>query len=273
MELHPAYPTPQHARAAEVVTELFSQDPAVDAVLLNCSCARGKGSRDSCLDIQILSRPEVLAQERERLEHLWQQHYPADPVYQELLKVGGFSHVDLDFIDADFNPACHDHGWTSGADEFELEVGNILAYSVPLWEVNASPGKTYYQQLRTHWLPYYEESLRCERLKMVLGYCHNNLKHIPLYAPRGLYFQCFKRFYHAFEEFLQALFISRRIYPIAYDKWVQEGICELLGLPDLYTRLPRLFEISHFESQEIVGKAQELERLVEEYVENKFLVN
>ena len=66
MLLKPAYPTPQHARAADAVTHLFHQDPAVDAVILMGSCARGKGSPDSCLDILILSRPEVQAEERNR---------------------------------------------------------------------------------------------------------------------------------------------------------------------------------------------------------------
>ncbi len=264
MTLNPAYPTAQHARAAEAITHLFAGQPAVDSVLLMGSCARGKGSPDSCLDILVLSRPQAVPAEREHLERFWQEHYPADPVFQEMLQVGGFSHVDLEFIDGNFDPARHPHGWTSGADEFELEVGNLLAYSVPLWE-----GGTYYQELRARWLPYYAEPLRLQRLEMVTGFFRNNLKHIPLYAPRGLYFQCFKRFYHAFEEFLQALFISRRIYPIAYDKWVQEGVCELLGLPELYARLPHLFEIGSFEGQEIVSKAKELSSLFDAYVEGK----
>lgn len=259
--IHPAYPTPQHARAADAITRLFAGDPAVDSVLVMGSCARGKASPGSCLDILILSRPDTSAGERARLAALWQQHYPADPVYREMLALGPFTHVDLDMIDGAFDPQRHYHGWTSGADEFELEVGNTLAYSAPLWQ-----GGTYYDELRARWLPYYPEDLRRERLEMVVKYCRNNLAHIPLFAPRGLYFQSFKRLYHAFEEFLQALFISRRTYPIAYDKWVQEEVAEILGLPELYARLPRLLEIQHFESQEVVRKAAGLEELIQEYI-------
>lgn len=263
-QFSPAFPTPQHAAAAAAVTDIFAGDPAVDAVLLVGSCARGKAEYTSCVDIAVLQRPGAAEGERERLERLWSAHYPADPVFGELLALAPFSHVDLDFTGGDFDPARHYHGWTSGADEFELEVGNLLAYSAPLWE--AGPQDGFYRRLRAEWLPYYNEALRRERLSMALKYCRNNLAHIPLYAPRGLYFQSFKRLYQAFEEFLQALFISRRTYPIAYDKWVKEGVVDILGLPELYERLPRLFEIGAFESQEVVSKARALEEMIEEYI-------
>lgn len=257
----PAFPTPQHHRAAELARSFFADRPGVAAVLLMGSCARGKASPDSCLDILILGRPEEIDHRRPELEQAWQEHYTTHPAYQEMQQVGVYAHVDLDIINGVFQPGYH--GWTSGADEFELEVGNTLAYSVPLWE-----GGSYYQELRARWLPYYDETLRQERLAMVLRYLWNNLSHIPLFAPRGLYFQCFKRFYHAFEEFLQALYISRRVYPIAYDKWVKEGIVDILGLPDLYTQLPGLLEIDEFESQEIVQKSRALGELVRTYIKD-----
>ncbi len=259
----PAYPTTQHARAAEAVIDFFTKQQAVDSVLLMGSCARGKADPGSCLDILILCRPENLTTEsRSALEVAWQQEYPKGKYYQNLLNLGPFTHVDLEIIDGVFDPGRHYHGWTSGADAFELEVGNTLAYTVSLWERGS-----YFRDLREKWLPYYDEDLRSERLAMVLKYCRNNLAHIPLYAPRGLYFQSFKRLYQAFEEFLQALFISRRTYPIAYDKWVKEGVVDVLGLPELYEQLPHLLEIGQFESQETVEKALAMERLIAEYIE------
>ncbi len=101
---------------------------------------------------------------------------------------------------------------------------------------------------------------------MVLRYCFNNLDHIPPYVDRGLYFQSFNRLYDAFGEFLQALFIARRKYPIAYDKWIREQVEEILELPDLYPHLPRLLEIQHFESTQIAAKAEDLRGLVKQYV-------
>ena len=61
------------------------------------------------------------------------------------------------------------------------------------------------------------------------------------------------------------LFISRRIYPIAYNKWIWEQVEEILGMPELYAQLSHLFEIKQFESSEIADKAKEVEQLLEEY--------
>ena len=100
---------------------------------------------------------------------------------------------------------------------------------------------------------------------MVRRYCLNNLQHIPTYVERGLYFQSFDRLYNAYREFLQALFIARRTYPIAYNKWIREQIVDILGLPQLYPQLTHLFEIKRFESDELAQKGQEVERLLAEY--------
>jgi predicted nucleotidyltransferase len=253
------YPTPEHGRAAEAVTAFFSEHGDVEAVLLTCSCARGKATPDSCVDIVVLVSPETLAAKRPALEREWREFYPHQEVFQKMLRVGAYSHVDLEFHDGRFEPP--EHGWTTGADEFELAVGNIAAYSVPLWERS-----DYYRRLREKWLPYYDEELRRSRLQMVHRYCLNNLHHIPVYVRRGLYFQAFARLYHAFGEFLQALFMARRIYPIAYDKWIKEQIEDILELPQLYRELPNLFEIGRFESGELGEKGTRLEGLLSEYI-------
>jgi hypothetical protein len=142
-----------------------------------------------------------------------------------------------------------------------IQIGNTLVYSVPLWK-----GSGYFEQLKALWLPYYDESLRHQRMQTVRRYCRNNLDHIPLYVERGLYFQSFHRLYDAFREFLQLLFIAHRKYPIAYNKWIREQIEDILGMPELYQRLPRLFEIKNFESKEIADKARDLGDLLEKYV-------
>jgi hypothetical protein len=64
---------------------------------------------------------------------------------------------------------------------------------------------------------------------------------------------------------LQALFIARRTYPIAYNKWIHEQIVEILGLPELYEQLTHLFEIRTFEGTEISDKAKEVEDLLEKF--------
>jgi predicted nucleotidyltransferase len=255
----PAYPTAAHASAADAVTAHFAGQPGVAAVLLTCSCARGQASRDSCLDIAVLLQPATTLARRDELAQGWNAVYAGQAVFQTLLQTGRYSHVDLEFHDGRFDAG--QHGWTTGPDEFELGIGNLLVYSVPLWQ-----GDDTLAHLQAAWLPYYAESLRQERLAMVRAYCLNNLDHIPLYVDRGLYFQAFRRLHNAFGEFLQALFISRRIYPIAYDKWVREQVEAILGLPELYRQLPRLFEIDHFESDAIARKGEALRQLLKEYV-------
>jgi hypothetical protein len=67
---------------------------------------------------------------------------------------------------------------------------------------------------------------------------------------------------------LQALFIARRTYPIAYNKWAREQLVDILQLPDLYRQITHLFEITHFESGQIQEKAHTVERLLEHFAPN-----
>lgn len=119
--------------------------------------------------------------------------------------------------------------------------------------------------LRARWRPYYSDDLRDECLVAFRDSCRFHLDHIPLYIERQLYFQSFDRLYTAFGLFLQALFIARRTYPISYNKWIREQVEEILGLPALYRRLPRLLEIERFESCEMIEKERDLPALLEEY--------
>jgi predicted nucleotidyltransferase len=258
MKLEPAYPTPEHQQAAEAITDYFVSKYKIDAVLLVNSCARGKATRDSCLDIVMLAKPAETRSSLKELEAGWEKFEKSSPVIQDLYKAGRYSVVHPDFIGGDFKAREQDEA--AGPDDFEVEVGNFLAYSVALWQ-----GSDYLTQLKEQWLPYYSDELRQKRLKKVRWYCINNLHHIPLYIERGLYFQSFDRLYNAYREFLQALFISRRTYPIAYNKWIHEQIVEILGLPELYEQLTHLFEIQQFESHEIADKAKEVEELLEQY--------
>jgi hypothetical protein len=117
-------------------------------------------------------------------------------------------------------------------------------------------------------LPYYDEALRQERLAATLKFCHNNLAHIEPFVKRGLYFQAFRRLYDATREFLQALFIAKRLYPIAYDKWVKKQILEILELPDLYPAFVALYEVHHLESDELTHKGQQLSALIAHYIDS-----
>jgi len=227
------FPTELHAKTAKEITEYFSKIDNVNAVLLTCSCARGKATKDSCLDIAILFLPELEQNKRTDIIELWNKEHETNMIYKEFRKVGKFSHVDLEFIDGDFKEDYHE--WTSGADEFELAIGNFIAYSVPLYKSD-----DYYDKLKSIWLPYYSESQRSKRLEMVKMYCLNNLHHIPLY-------------------------VTNRKYPIAYDKWIKEQLIEILRMPNLYNELIKMMEYKKFESIEHKEKAEQLEILLSQY--------
>jgi hypothetical protein len=253
------YPTTEHQAAADAAVHFFSGCTGVDAVVLTCSCARGKATRDSCLDLAILVDPQMPPSQRSDLERAKDVFLAEDPAVQALQRVGRYSLVEPEITDGQFRP--QPRGWTSGPDEFELAIGNTFVYSVPLWEANDR-----FRRLRAGWLPYYDETLRAERLAVARKYGLNDLDHIPLYVGRGLYFQSFRRLYDASREFLQGLFISRRVYPIAYDKWIREQVVEILGLPEVYRQLVQLFEIRCLESRELADKAETLRGLFQEYV-------
>ena len=253
-----AYPTAEHERAAQAITQAFARLEQVEAVLLVGSCARGKASRDSCLDITILISPDLPPQVRAGLELHWRDLNQGE-IFQQLRAVGKYTHVDLDLCDGRF--LSHDRGWVDWPDVFELEIGNALLYSAPLWD-----GGQYLARLKERWLPYYGDAVRRTRLAQTLLYCRNDLDHVRLYVERGLHFQSFYRLAHAFQEFMQALFISRRTYPIAYDKWIREQVVDILTEPALYSELVGVFEIEHFESAQLAEKARHLEELIRQYI-------
>ena len=73
MYLSAAFPTSEHATAAEEIVKLFTTHYKVDAVLLVNSCARGKATRDSCLDIVALAQPEVVRAQYSAWEADWER--------------------------------------------------------------------------------------------------------------------------------------------------------------------------------------------------------
>lgn len=255
------YPTIEHENASRVIVDFFSKFPQVEATILTGSCARGKAIHDSCLDITVLLSPQTSSVEKQLINQQWSKYYHEESIFKSLLNVGQYSQVDLMFTDGCFSTDNHPHTWTSGADEFELEIGNTLLYSEALWKKD-----DYFERLKAKWLPYYTDELRKERLETVHKFCLNNIEHIPLYVERELYFQSFNRLYNAFQEFLQALFIYRRTYPISYDKWIKEQLVDILKKRKLYSELVRILEINKFESNEITQKSKVLQRLLEKYV-------
>lgn len=249
------YPTTQHQEAAEKVVEIFSKDKGVMTILLTCSCAREKASKDSCLDMCIIVRKE---KDIKNIKNKFES-YNNIKEFKNLRKVGKYSNLELHFTDGKINPIIR--SWTSGPDDYELEIGNIFIYSVVLFDRNK-----YFSKLRRKYVPYYSEKLRRKRIKEVKRFMFNNLDHIPPYVKRELYFQSFSRLYNASKEFLQVLFIKNKVYPIAYDKWIKEQLVDILHKPKIYRELVDLLEIKNLESDELIKKSEKLREMAKKYL-------
>lgn len=238
-------PSPYVAAIEEIIS-YFDGKTDVDALVLTGSWARGKGnvSLGADCDLTLLhSRHFDLAGEMAAYK-VWQEEREKA---WNLGSLGPYSFIELHSHDGGFVPKPRQ--WTSGPDDFELEIGNTLVYSRPI-----STWTDRFQHLQEQWLPYYSEDLRNERLAMVMMYVRNNLNHIHPYSERGLFFQCLKRLHHALEETLQALFIKARRYPIAYDKWIEEQVSGVLGRPDLYTLFVQVVTLPKLDAQTLQEK-------------------
>jgi len=252
----PSFPTPDHQAAAEAVVDFWASRPETQAVLLTCSCARGRAVPDSCVDISILVAPERLAATQTAIWPRFERFCRENAACKALEARVPWSGVDADLIDGTYSAGYH--GYTSGADAFELEIGNTLAWSHPLLRHGDR-----WERLQAAWLPYYNDALRNERLAAVLSFARNNIEHIEPYATRGLLHQAHKRLLHASEEYLQALFISRRVYPIAYDKWIREQLVDILDEPADYERFRGLFALSSLDARSLIRSANTLSAMLD----------
>ena len=252
------FPTELHRRAIEAITKFFQQQKETDTVLVTNSIARGKATPESDIDMTILVSEQTTVAAISAMETNWLAFMNSDPVLLQFTESSRFSHIHLDIIDGIFIPTI----WETGAitDYYEVEIGNRIVYSAPMGEAGA-----YFNQLKTQYLPYYADGLRLQRLQMVKDAISYDLDRIPMLLERGLHFHAFDTLYRAFQEFLQALFIKNKVYPIAYNKWIKEQVAGVLNMPDLYTVLPQILSVSDIESNELNDKALQLKKLTEVY--------
>lgn len=253
--MHLSFPTRTHKEAAESVKDYFLSSKYVDTVLVVNSCARGQAVAGSDLDLAILVSPDATTADIQDMETAWQTYARTDRALSDYLSSGPHALLHLDLITGDYQPGQMETGGMP--DFFELEIGNQVCYSAPLGETGP-----FFLELRQKWLPYYDAALRSERLQMTIGSCEYDLGCIRPYIDRGLHFQAFDRLTVAFQKFLQALFISKGVYPIAYNKWIKMQVATWLRMPELYTQLPPILSISNMESYETAEKAEMLKALL-----------
>jgi len=219
------------------------------------SCARGLAVPESDLDLAILIKPDATPAEIKDIENDWLKFSTSQPTILRFKRSSQFAHLHLDIINGIYTPKDIEIG--EPIDNFELEIGNQIQYSAPMG--NSGP---YFQMLQNTWLPYYNEELRLTRLSATRNACEYDLDHIPFFINRSLHFQAFDILYKAFQEYLQALFIANKTYPIAYNKWIKEQVSKWLNKPDLYPNLSPILSVSNIESKEVNDKAVMLRALL-----------
>lgn len=252
------FASPTHQRAFAIVRDMFWVEPQVMAVSITGSAARNEGAFDSDLDFNLFFADGAPVEAiMGRVETTLNREIRS----RRGLDVGRFFDVDLHAAPTVIVP--QPRGWTDGPDDFELEIGNIFVHQMLIFE-----RENYFTQAQAAYLPYYSDELRAQRLALALKFCRNNIEHIEPFVRRGLYFQAFRRLYDATLEFLQALFISKRFYPIAYDKWIKKQLVEMLDMPELYVHFVTLYEVQKLESNELTLKGQQLEACIQDYIED-----
>ena len=251
------YPTSLHKDVSTTICEFFNKTDSIDSILLVNSCARGTAIATSDLDLAILVNENISKIEKDAITTNWLKFKKSNQVIRSFEDGNIKNIVHLDIIDGNYQFSEWDDG--GGPDFSEIEIGNQIAHSYPLKEGE------FFGQLKKKWLPFYDESLRLQRLEMVRNACLHDLEKVSINVKRELYFQAFDRLYKSFQQFLQALFIKNKVYPIAYNKWIKEQIEEFLNLPELYPQLLSIFSISNISSEILSEKSIELKRLLLEY--------
>ncbi len=252
------FPTELHEESVNIIKDFFLLQKSVDTILLVNSMARGKATAESDIDMAVLVSPHANDAVIKELEKHWTFYLNGNQTLQQYLHSNKFAQIHLDITDGKFKPAIWEDG--TSVDFFELEIGNLLLYSLPM-----NGQGNYFMELKSKWLPYYDNELQVERLSSAKLSCEYELDHIPIYVNRGLYFQAFDRLYAAFQKFLMTLFLKHKTYPFAYNKWIKEQIDGLLKLPQLYKELPGIISVSNIESEELIEKAMTLKILLNQY--------
>lgn len=247
------------------LVDYFRHYPGVYAVVLIGSLARGKAVEGSCIDLfmflhkkhldslasTITSRIEAYSRMNGRI-----CYYDGD--VEGGIDFGNIR-VDLGFTDGDFN-GDNESSFDITRDEFETTVGNLLVYSIPLYQ----EGKKF-QRLRQRYLPFYDDCLRSMRLKGTAEEFSYKIWKTRWLAEREEYFAALEALLESQRIFLQHLFVKERKYPIDYSNWLKDQCAEILAMPKLYPELTSIINGIELDKNCIFEKSYMLERLFRRY--------
>jgi predicted nucleotidyltransferase len=226
------FPTERQRDLTRLVLEQAAGDPDVRAAVLCCSLAAGYGDEDSDLDFAFIAESDRIEAVKGRFETL-----------QEALNREHDMWCDIDVTDGEFKPG--EMGW-SDVDRFELEVGNIVVYSMPIFDRDGSLA-----EIRKRWLPYYSEDLAERRAKRFAKLTTNHVVQGLKSARRGHGFDSMDRLYTGIQTLIAGLYVHRRVYPVDYLKRLELHLERHLGMGELGRDLRFLFDVGELETKRL----------------------
>ncbi len=270
MRIAPVYPTPRHEQVARDLTGALALDPRVQTVLLSGSLARGRGVPESCVDLTVMVRPDdfkrYVATSDERSGDGGRRRREAfaalgaDEIYEDgpgMTVIFSGLQCHLGFTNGDLKPGAG----LPREDGFELEVGNYVVYSVPLFDRDG-----YWENWRRRYLPFLPEDVRLARLAAVRADFDYNIENIRLMARRGLLFHGLERVMIAFRYLVQMCFLTAKVYPIDYMKHLEEQVSVLLGHPNWISQMSAVFTVPNLTPGLLMAKADLLSHLADNFL-------
>lgn len=260
-----SFPDENYRAVLTMLVEYFREYSGVYAVVLTGSLARGKAVKGSCIDLFVFLRSKhlsLLASTINSRTEAYSRLGGQICYYQGKIEGGiefGDVRVDVGFTDGSFN-CTHEYSFDITRDDLETTVGNLLVYSVLLYQ----EGKQF-QRLKQKYLPFYDDALREIRLKGTAEEFDYKIRKTKWLAKRGEYFAALDALLEAQRIFLQHLFIKERKYPIDYVKWLREQCSQILAMPKLYQELAQIVDGIELAKNGIIERGDLLEKLFTRY--------
>jgi len=255
------YPNRNYQKVLTKLSEYFKAYHGVYAILLTGSLARSKAVEGSCIDLSIfLGKKQIDALASTlKFRAMAYSQLDGEICHHEGKVEGGVLfgdiRVDVIFTDGNLDPRS-ENSFDITRDEFETTIGNLFVYSVILYEEG-----TRYEELKSRYLPFYNNELRRVRLKGTREEFAYKIWKTKWLAERGEYLSSLETLLEAQRIFLQHLFIKRRKYPIDYVKWIKEQCTKILRMPSLYQELISVVNGIELNKKGVTNKASILEEL------------
>lgn len=262
-----SFPNQDYKKVLTEMVNYFRTNDGVYAIVLTGSVARAKAVEGSCIDLCIfLDNKQFNTLSSECALHSRIKAYSrlgGEICYYEGEIEGGIIIesiiVDIGFTNAQFHPKSK-NSFDITRDEFETTIGNLLTYSVVLYEKDER-----YQQQRKKYMPYYSNRLRNARFEGTRREFDYKIWKTRWLAERDEYLASLDALLEAQRILLQHVFIKAKIYPIDYTKWIKEQCFKILHMPNLYRDIISTISGLELTREGLDEKANNLEQLILRY--------